>query len=104
MRQLRVVSAGLEPAIDGLDVALAYLRADGIDLMGYPSTPRDPACQISSRRSRDWAVDGGHRALGMAASGVVLRQYPRSGLLPVHDRARTLGLHQDGLGGSRDGC
>lgn len=33
------------PTIDGLDVALAYLRADGIDLMGYPSTPRDPACQ-----------------------------------------------------------
>ena len=32
--------------IDGLDVALAYLRADGIDLMGYPSTPRDPNCQI----------------------------------------------------------
>ncbi|MCK6580677.1 MAG: hypothetical protein L6Q98_21505 [Anaerolineae bacterium] len=31
--------------IDGLDVALAYLRADGIDLMGYPSTPRDPYCQ-----------------------------------------------------------
>jgi hypothetical protein len=31
--------------IDGLDVALAYLRADGIDLMGYPSTPRDPLCQ-----------------------------------------------------------
>ncbi len=26
-------------------MALAYLRADGIDLMGYPSTPRDPACQ-----------------------------------------------------------
>jgi hypothetical protein len=33
------------PTVDGLDVALAYLRADGIDLMGYPSTPRDPACQ-----------------------------------------------------------
>jgi hypothetical protein len=33
------------PTIDGLDVALAYLRADGIDLMGYPSVPRDPACQ-----------------------------------------------------------
>ena len=31
--------------LDGLDVALAYLRADGIDLMGYPSTPRDPLCQ-----------------------------------------------------------
>ncbi len=31
--------------IDGLDVALSYLRADGIDLMGYPSTPRDPNCQ-----------------------------------------------------------
>jgi hypothetical protein len=31
--------------IDGLDVALAYLRADGIDLMGYPSIPRDPGCQ-----------------------------------------------------------
>ena len=31
--------------IDGLDVALAYVRADGIDLMGYPSTPRDPLCQ-----------------------------------------------------------
>ena len=31
--------------IDGLDVALSYLRADGIDLMGYPSTPRDPYCQ-----------------------------------------------------------
>jgi hypothetical protein len=31
--------------IDGLDVALAYLRADGINLMGYPSTPRDPLCQ-----------------------------------------------------------
>ena len=31
--------------VDGLDVALAYLRADGIDLMGYPSVPRDPACQ-----------------------------------------------------------
>ncbi len=31
--------------IDGLDVALAYLRADGIDIMGYPSTPSDPACQ-----------------------------------------------------------
>ena len=31
--------------IDGLDVALSYLRADGIDLMGYPSTPRDPSCQ-----------------------------------------------------------
>lgn len=31
--------------IDGLDVAFAYLRADGIDLMGYPSTPRDPSCQ-----------------------------------------------------------
>ena len=30
---------------DGLDVALAYLRADGIDIMGYPSTPRDPHCQ-----------------------------------------------------------
>ena len=26
--------------IDGLDVALAYLRADGIDLMGYPDHPR----------------------------------------------------------------
>ncbi len=33
------------PTVDGLDVAFAYLRADGIDLMGYPSTPRDPACQ-----------------------------------------------------------
>ncbi len=33
------------PTIDGLDVALAYLRADGIDLMGYPSVPRDLACQ-----------------------------------------------------------
>lgn len=33
------------PTVDGLDVALAYLRADGIDLMGYPSTPRDPSCQ-----------------------------------------------------------
>jgi hypothetical protein len=32
-------------SIDGLDGALAYLRADGIDLMGYPSTPRDPRCQ-----------------------------------------------------------
>ncbi|MEO8391401.1 MAG: hypothetical protein ABI700_00275 [Chloroflexota bacterium] len=31
--------------IDGLDVALAYLRADGIDVMGYPSTPSDPSCQ-----------------------------------------------------------
>ncbi len=31
--------------VDGLDVALAYLRADAIDLMGYPSTPRDPSCQ-----------------------------------------------------------
>ena len=31
--------------VDGLDVALAYLRADGIDIMGYPSTPSDPACQ-----------------------------------------------------------
>ena len=31
--------------IDGLDVALAYLRADGIDIMGYPSTPSDPHCQ-----------------------------------------------------------
>lgn len=31
--------------IDGLDVALSYLRADGIDLMGYPSAPRDPNCQ-----------------------------------------------------------
>ncbi|MBK8035396.1 MAG: hypothetical protein IPK17_39020 [Chloroflexi bacterium] len=31
--------------LDGLDVALAYLRADGIDIMGYPSTPRDPYCQ-----------------------------------------------------------
>lgn len=31
--------------IDGLDVALSYLRADGIDLLGYPSTPRDPSCQ-----------------------------------------------------------
>ncbi len=31
--------------IDGLDVALAYLRADGIDIMGYPATPSDPACQ-----------------------------------------------------------
>ena len=31
--------------VDGLDVALAYLRADGIDIMGYPSTPRDPHCQ-----------------------------------------------------------
>jgi hypothetical protein len=31
--------------VDGLDVALAYLRADSIDLMGYPSTPRDPYCQ-----------------------------------------------------------
>jgi hypothetical protein len=31
--------------IDGLDVALAYLRADAIDLMGYPSSPRDPLCQ-----------------------------------------------------------
>ena len=32
-------------SVDGLDVALAYLRADAIDLMGYPSTPRDPTCQ-----------------------------------------------------------
>src|SRR5579871_200115 len=32
-------------SIDGLDVALAYLRADGIDIMGYPSTPSDPHCQ-----------------------------------------------------------
>ncbi len=31
--------------VDGLDVALAYLRADGIDIMGYPSNPSDPACQ-----------------------------------------------------------
>lgn len=31
--------------IDGLDVTLAYLRADGIDIMGYPSSPRDGACQ-----------------------------------------------------------
>jgi len=33
------------PTVDGLDVALAYLRADGIDVMGYPSTPRDVTCQ-----------------------------------------------------------
>lgn len=31
--------------VDGLDVALAYLRADGIDIMGYPSNSSDPACQ-----------------------------------------------------------
>lgn len=34
-----------QPTIDGMDVALAYLRADGIDIMGYLSTPRDIACQ-----------------------------------------------------------
>ncbi len=32
--------------LDGLDVALSYLRADGIDVMGYPSTAYDLACQI----------------------------------------------------------
>ncbi len=32
--------------IDGLDVALSYLRADGIDVMGYPSPAYDLACQI----------------------------------------------------------
>ena len=33
------------PTIDGLDIALAYLRADGIDIMGYHPASRDIRCQ-----------------------------------------------------------
>ncbi|MBK8030486.1 MAG: hypothetical protein IPK17_13470 [Chloroflexi bacterium] len=70
--------------VDGLDVALAYLRADAIDLMGYPSTPRDPSCQPHPPGSGERLVDGGQRAVGMAHARVVLRQRPRSALLPGH--------------------
>lgn len=30
--------------VDGLDVALAYLRADGVDVMGYPYPQYSPGC------------------------------------------------------------
>lgn len=47
-----------QPTIDGLDVALAYLRADGIDIMGYLSTPRDIACQphLPDAQTGTWAA------------------------------------------------
>ena len=74
--------------------ARRWHRPDGLSLHPARSRLPDSSCRSSHR-----VVDGGHRPLGMAASGVVLRQYPRSGLLPVHDRPATLGLDHDGLRG-----
>jgi hypothetical protein len=62
--------------IDGLDVALAYLRADGIDLMGYPSTPRDPACQAHPPDP----------ATGLWTAGSVPWEWRRPGSFFANDR------------------
>ena len=37
--------SGADTRIDGLDIALAYLRADGIDILGYLPAARDIRCQ-----------------------------------------------------------
>lgn len=62
--------------IDGLDVALAYLRADGIDLMGYPSTPRDPYCQPHTPDP----------ATGLWTAGSVPWEWRRPGSFFANDR------------------
>ncbi|MDX2141142.1 MAG: hypothetical protein SF123_23870 [Chloroflexota bacterium] len=62
--------------IDGLDVALAYLRADGIDLMGYPSTPRDPLCQPHTPDP----------ATGLWTAGSVPWEWRRPGSFFANDR------------------
>jgi len=62
--------------IDDLDVAFAYLRADGIDLMGYPSTPRDPYCQIHPADP----------ATGLWTAGSVPWEWRRPGSFFANDR------------------
>ncbi|MBE2183480.1 MAG: hypothetical protein IAE89_08655 [Anaerolineae bacterium] len=62
--------------LDGLDVALAYLRADGIDLMGYPSTPRDPLCQPHTPDP----------ATGLWTAGSVPWEWRRPGSFFANDR------------------
>jgi len=62
--------------IDGLDVALAYMRADGIDLMGYPSTPRDPYCQPHTPDP----------ATGLWTAGSVPWEWRRPGSFFANDR------------------
>jgi hypothetical protein len=62
--------------IDGLDVAFAYLRADGIDLMGYPSTPRDPLCQPHTPDP----------ATGLWTAGSVPWEWRRPGSFFANDR------------------
>jgi hypothetical protein len=62
--------------IDGLDVALAYLRADGIDLMGYPSAPRDPLCQPHTPDP----------ATGLWTAGSVPWEWRRPGSFFANDR------------------
>jgi len=62
--------------IDGLDVAFAYLRADGIDLMGYPSTPRDPYCQPHTPDP----------ATGLWTAGSVPWEWRRPGSFFANDR------------------
>lgn len=64
------------PTVDGLDVALAYLRADGIDLMGYPSTPRDPACQPHTPEP----------TTGLWTAGTVPWEWRRPGSFFANDR------------------
>ncbi|MEQ8672788.1 MAG: hypothetical protein RLP44_26915 [Aggregatilineales bacterium] len=57
-------------AIDGLDVALAYLRADGPDVMGYPQPMYSPGCPAHllhpftgnyiSSTPQEWYFDGSY--------------------------------------------
>lgn len=62
--------------LDGLDVALSYLRADGIDLMGYPSTPRDPLCQPHTPDPET----------GLWTAGIVPWEWRRPGSFFANDR------------------
>ncbi len=56
--------------IDGMDVALAYLRADGPDVMGYPQPVYSPGCpthllnpltgEYVSQVPQEWFMDGSY--------------------------------------------